>query len=685
MPIDYSRITKKLREGQYSGSPSFAQTVKQDEIQDEPANMDTSSGGIFSSAAKAQEPESLSGSIVKGVAGFAGDVARGIVKPIGQTLVQMPRALVAGAAGLLGDEETQRDFSKPVNVPFLGEVKGLSANPYDVDRYGTASAEQMAGQALEIGSSLVGGEAASSALKSGAKVGIKQLAKQGAKEGLKAGVLAGAGGAMQEDKGVYDVAGSAVLGGAFGSALGAGLGASSPYISKALDKLRSSKGGSLAAAADDAVEAAKRKEAGITEATHWTKQVPEDPKPFEGLLHDIDDDLFPPKAPDSVPMEESLTKRALKNGIKDGRINTIAEMSQAERTDALKALDMADYKEMHELAPHPNLVAAKPIMDQVGHLQKVKSEAGAALDGLVASMPKEPLSLNEPTQVIRSWLDDNGVQILFDQKGNPVLDFESSLFKGGSSAGDRKIIQEVFDELHPPKAKGRIIFRTPEEIRMMRQRLFKLAQDNKKSAQPFSDTLSPLIDNVRESLNEPLAVLSPKYAEMNKRYALAKDGLTKFMKYLGKDFYGKEDEVISGRVAELLPRLISNTGEKPGVILRDLADAALKTGMPKEAIRDPRRMILFTDGLDDLYDLGRPRSFKGEVKRAGEDLIEGGQAAYDVVTGHPVRGGLGIMNMFKGDLRKKQRQLLREMLESTSPLKQESILNQVENMAESAT
>ena len=80
-------------------------------------------------------------------------------------------------------------------------------------------------------------------------------------------------------------------------------------------------------------------------------------------------------------------------------------------------------------------------------------------------------------------------------------------------------------------------------------------------------------------------------------------------------------------------------------------------------------MILFTDGLDDLYDLVRPRSFKGEVKRAGEDLIEGGQAAYDVVTGHPVRGGLGIMNMLKGDLRKKQRQLLREMLESTSPLK----------------
>lgn len=707
MPIDYSRIVKKLNEGKYSSSasPSFQQTVREDEIQDEPVNMDTSSGGIFSNLARslAQTPLRFAST---GLTAAKSALQLGMGDQAGaERTLERGTDLARGVESALGYKEGDITDAYKIGQD-VEEGGGFGRNT--LETFGAGAELASYGMALPQAVGAVKLAKGANTAKELAKIGFSTAKKEAV------GSAIGSAGATAQDEDA--TAGDILKSGVYGYGTGLVLGTAVPFAAKGVEKLGQAsskairgmrdfssasdsfveavskqKGGALAQAADDVVEAAKRKEAGITEATHWTKQVPEDPKPFEGALHDLDDDLFPPKAPDATPIEESLKKRAIKNGIREGRINTIAEMSQAERADALKAMDMAEYKEMHESARHPNVVAAKPIMDQVNYLQKVKSQAGAALDGLVASMPKEPLPLNEPTQVIRAWLDDKGVKILFDDKGVPVLDFENSLFKGGSSSGDRKIIQEVFDELHPPKAKGRIIFRTPEEIRMMRQRLFKLAQDNKKSAQPFSDVLSPLIDNVRESLQEPLAALSPKYAEMNQKYAVAKDGLTKFMKYLGKDFYGKEDEVLEGKIAEILPRLISNTGEKHGVILRDLSDSAVRAGFPKEAVRDPRRMILFTDGLDDLYDLVNPRSAKATVTRGIDTVMQGGKATYDAFTGHPIQGAVGFADIIKGkvkdlvpDVRKKQRQLLREMLESTAPLKQEKILEQAENLAEKA-
>lgn len=69
--------------------------------------------------------------------------AGNLLKPV----VQFPRAAAAGIAGLFGNKEAEARFSKPVNVPILGEVKGLSAVPGDAQRYGTLNSGETLTQA----------------------------------------------------------------------------------------------------------------------------------------------------------------------------------------------------------------------------------------------------------------------------------------------------------------------------------------------------------------------------------------------------------------------------------------------------------------------------------------------------------------------------------------------------------
>jgi len=168
---------------------------------------------------------------------FAKDTAISIAKPIAQTAVQLPRAFVAGTAGFLGNKEVEAQFSRPVNVPLLGTVKGLSANPNDTAAYGTQTGMQTAGQAIEIGASLVGGSAVKGALTQGAKGMAKAAIKTGIKEGAVAGGLSGLGVDLQRKNSTPVSAAISATGGALaGVALGGLMGGASAVGGRYLTK-----------------------------------------------------------------------------------------------------------------------------------------------------------------------------------------------------------------------------------------------------------------------------------------------------------------------------------------------------------------------------------------------------------------------------------------------------------------
>jgi len=146
-------------------------------------------------------------------------LVRDVTKPIAETAIQFPRAFASGVAGLFGNEQAAQKLAQPVNVPFFGQVKPLSAVP------GEASAAGQLGQAAEIGANLVGAGGAAGIAEQTGKGLVKSAIKEGAVTGTKAGALGGLGAGLQsENPTLASVAGSTALGTAGGALGGALLG-----------------------------------------------------------------------------------------------------------------------------------------------------------------------------------------------------------------------------------------------------------------------------------------------------------------------------------------------------------------------------------------------------------------------------------------------------------------------------
>lgn len=627
--------------------------------------------------------------------GFFSNLARTIAKTPLKAYGTLESGLTAAGQFVTGDtagaEETITKGSERVRraEKELGYEEGAISTPYKIGQdievkdgkvtgggFGKNTLETF-GAGAELASYGMGLPQAKAATSLGiaGKVPWKQAAFKAAKaEGL-AGVIGGAGAAAQEKEATAgSITGGAVLGGLMGAATGAAL----PAIGAGYGKLKS-----WSQSADEAIENSLKAGKGVDTASPWNKRPPVKETEITQPLHELDDDFFPPPAQDAVPVSNSLKKKAIKNGIKEGRVNTIGEMSQQERASALEMLDMAHTKELHELADHPMKKAAEPIVEQVTHLQTTKKAAGEALDPLMDAMPEVPVSIAKPIETFDNWLFNKAIKVVQDEKGKPMLDFSGSIFSEADAGKDREAIQSIFRQFTQGKS---IAEKTPKEIRLMRQRLLLTVKKNESASDIFGSETDALLGDIRHALLEPLTDpsvdVTGEFAKANRNYAIAASKLTNFFKFLGKDFVGAEEAPLTGRIAEILPRLISNSSEKPGAILKDLAEGAIATGYDAAKVRDPRRSILMADMMDDLFDIVRPRSLKGEVTRAGEKVFEGVGAVTSAARGDVIGAGSKIMGLIgKSDNKLKQRQILRELLEEGLTKEEAKVLQEVKDIA----
>jgi hypothetical protein len=587
-----------------------------------------------------------------------------------------------GAVGLA--KEAYKGTVRPFTTPFAGfysGVQGLRGKDTEVELPGwlggakassdpSKQARITGGAALEAASIVPAGKALVGLRALKTSVPLKSLDIKEAKLGARTGLTGGAGYELgqNEEATAGDVVGSALIGGTIGAAIGGSL----PIAGRGVQTLRS-----WSKQADEVVEQAlqaetkQTKRAGVT----WDKQPPPDPPGGVELkkpLSEIDDDLFPVRSEQAMDVPAPLKKKAESVGYKPWQVNLISEMSPEEKNVARAMMEMAENKSQNILAKSPVEKAAEPVVNQYKHLMTVRKQSGEALDGLVDGMPKEAIPLGSVTDDFTGWLTSKNIAVK-TVDGKPFLMFNKSNLSTDASAKDRKVIQGVFNELYPPHAKGRAVHRTPAEIRTIRQRLFKINEANKKASDPFSKETEGLINSVRQQLNEPLSALSPEYAAANKNYAIASNNLTTFKKFLGKDFFDAEDDEVVKRIGELLPRLVSNTSAKPGVILKQLADAATETGMAKQAIDDPRRLIYTAEMLNDLYGINAPRGFQGSIERGIENKIgvaadiAGGMA--DLATMRPLSVAQRAMKYMGADPILKRQQLFKEMIGNAPPPK----------------
>lgn len=614
-------------------------------------------------------PVQKSGGIFSSIAGFARGMAKTPLKAIGtaQTALEAGGQFITGQTGKAAEtiskgSERMRQMEKE-----LGYGEGEISTPYKI---GTDIADQQKGKGAfgketlktvaagaELASYGMGAPQAGAALKAGmaTKGALGKTALLAAKREAVAGMVGGAGmAAQEEDATLGGVLGGAAAGGALGF-VGGGL---APYAGKALKGAKS-----WLTLSDEAVAKAMQAENKVDVATPFinrtAKKVEEAPL-LTKSLNEIDDVLHAPPATDAVPVSDVNRRRAKSLGLTDSYINNVHEMSHVDAVDAREALDMAHMKEKDTFAPDPNMKTGEGIAKVIHAVQDIRKESGALLDPSIAALPNKPLALDEVAEHVNSWLNDRDIRVTYDQEGGATLDFTNSKFAGPAASADRAAIQEAFDVA---TMNGQVAQMTPKQIRTARQRLRLTSEKAAGPASvPFDTETKVLIDGVRKYMDKPLQVLSPEYAAASMKYAKAMNALTDIYKYLGSKFIGKEEERITGRLAEVLPRLLSNAGETSAMAVDDLLRIAKEIGVDPALLRDPKRLVIFNEGLDNIFDIVPKRSLAGQV-----NLGISGNEAIGTMTDIAKRNYMSLAdrayNKIVGEPNVRQRKIIRDMLD----------------------
>jgi hypothetical protein len=615
------------------------------------------------------------GGIFSSIAGFARGVAKTPLKAIGtaQTALEAGGQLITGQGDKAAETISKGSERMRATEKALGYGEGEIATPYKI---GTDIAEQKEGKGpfgretlktigagAELASYAMAAPALGTAAKAGfaAKGALGKLALQTAsREGI-AGAVGGAGMAAQgEDAGVGDIMGGMALGGAMGFVGGAAAPYASKYAGKALEGLKGTK--SWLTLSDEAVAKAMQADNKVDVSTPFINRKPAkagEVALFDKPLNELDDVIHAPPASDAAPVSDGLRKKAKSLGASDSYINNIHEMSHADAVDAREALEMAHFKEKDAFAPDPNRKTGEGLAKVIHALQDARKEAGKALDPSISSLPDVPMALDDVASHVNEWIAEKGIATKVTKKGTK-LDFSNSKFAGPSGAADRAAIQEAFDVA---TTQGRAATMTPKQIRTARQRL-RLASEKAAgpASVPFDTETKVLIDGIRSKMDEPLKAMSPEYAQAAMRYAKAMDALQGIYQTLGKDFIGKEEERLTGRLAEILPRLLSNAGERSAMAVDDLLRVAKEVGVFPALLRDPKRMVIFNEGLDNVFDIVPKRSLAGQMNLG----IKGNEAVGtigDVMNRDYVGLADRAYNKVMGEPNTRLRKALRDMLD----------------------
>lgn len=109
-----------------------------------------SDGGVFGSLAEQNKKptllDKLGGASKTFLQGMQ-DFGVGMVKQTAKAAIQLPRTALGSIAELAGQKDLAKSMKEPINVPLVGDVRGISAVPSDVKNYNTETPGEMTGQA----------------------------------------------------------------------------------------------------------------------------------------------------------------------------------------------------------------------------------------------------------------------------------------------------------------------------------------------------------------------------------------------------------------------------------------------------------------------------------------------------------------------------------------------------------
>ena len=371
------------------------------------------------------------------------------------------------------------------------------------------------------------------------------------------------------------------------------------------------------------------------------------------ILNEADQAGLPVAKPRVVA--DKLDNEALKQGFDKG---VIASLKGAKPEDRVKLRRMVNIMERAKnnarfaAENRPSDVLGDSLMSRVRVIQKANFAAGRQIDKAADSLVGKPIDISEATNGFADSLDNLGVRLIRDNKGNLKPDFELSQL----SPGDRGPLREVIRQMNL-KSKGGVDGFSAHKM--------KRVIDNNvtfgKTKTGISGDAERALKSFRAGLDDALDTTFPEYNRVNTAYSETIGALDALQEVAGKKMKlnGPNADKATGT---LMRRVLSNAQSR--ITLLDSVNDIEKIAKKYERFKgelDPTRIegpftssltddllgqVLFVDELDSVFGTTARTSLAGQVEQAVKQG-PAGLAVEAAAKGAEKLRGINEQNAFK--------------------------------------
>lgn len=326
-----------------------------------------------------------------------------------------------------------------------------------------------------------------------------------------------------------------------------------------------------------------------------------------------------------------LANETIKQGFDEGVIAAVKASSKADQSKMLKMVNIMEAGKKNKrfaAENRPSDVVGDSLMDRFRVIKKANTEAGRNIRKAASDIKGKPIDLSNAANGFADSLDDLGVKLIPDSKGNLRPDFEFSQL----SPGDRGPLKEVIRQMNIRGNGGDIDGLTAHKMK-------KIIDNNVtfgKAKTGISGDAERALKGFRSDINKALGETFPEYGKQNKIYSETIGVLDTFQDIAGKKL-NLLGENVDKSVGTVMRGLLSNNKTRIRLLdsVNEIEAAAKKFGagskklLPGKGLGsdDLLNQILFVDELDARFGPVARTSLAGELDKGlnrGAQLAKGG-------------------------------------------------------------
>lgn len=516
------------------------------------------------------------------------------------------------------------------------------------------------GTGAEIAPWLMGAGEFTAAPKAFAAKGTLKALGREALVGAVGGATAGAGGELakttHEESGM-DVAGRTLRGGLAGGAIGGALGVAVPAAIGAVKGL-----GGLARKGATAVSSAAERSAGqAADITAIRTAAQEQAATLRKIAEGQSAQFKQAAETEAANIEKAAAAKATavqganKSGIDQNVVDFLRTASPEDKAHNLEMFKMAKKgSEDLRFTKQPKQVPGKTILEGAHHLVTTKNQGIQETNRVLNSLDG---GATDQTHLLNDFLtdmQDKGVHVV--KRGNGA----QMVTTGAVPEEDLPFYKAIYNRLAPGEDGTKKM--SYKEMHDLRQYIFEKLDLAKARQQPFSPEVAQYGEQLRSKLLKPINEASKgAYKKSQQKIAESMTGLQDFVRLMGYKGNLANLGTKDLRAGEVAGRILGNAADRPLSVIQGVMDTAQKYGFkPKGNYQDQIRMA---DLLENVFGTTQTRSLRGQVGRAGADVLsEAAGAATDAAHMNVLGLGGRALKAILGKSKEEQIKALEELL-----------------------